>query len=486
MSSLFKRYMLSYGLVVIMSFSLLGGAFLYQINSLAIEEKQITLEDTMQKVSESTVNYINTKREITSFLAKQALENTYRVNLMQLASYSGAKIYLTDIDGVVQRITVPGSCLESDGLLTVPKNAVESVVKTGTYVDVGSFSNFLESAHFTQGMEISDSAGNVYYLVFVSIPAESSLRFFQNMIKTFLGFLFLVVSITLVATYFIVRQTLKPIEAISHSAKSFARGDFSARVPLPKVHDELYTLTESFNSMADEIMKAENERRGLIANVSHDLRTPMTTISGFVDGILDGTIKGENQDKYLRIISEEVKRLSRLANDMVELSRFQSGALEFNPTEFNLAETVRRIVISFEQKIVEKKIEVDMKIPEVLMITADRDSIFRVVYNLTDNGVKFTKPCGKISFSVTHNGGKAVFSIENTGSPIPPEEAKNVFERFYKLDKSRSENKHGAGLGLYIAKTIINQHGGDIFATSLPNGTRFTFDLPIKGIKHDI
>ena len=171
---------------------------------------------------------------------------------------------------------------------------------------------------------------------------------------------------------------------------------------------------------------------------------------------------------------------------MVELSRFQSDTFEFTPTSFDLTEVVRRIVISFEQKIVEKNIEIDMDIPDVLNIYADRDSVFRVIYNLTDNAVKFTNQNGRMAFKISQSGGKAVMSIENSGTPIPPEEARNVFERFYKLDKSRSENKHGAGLGLYIAKTIVGKHGGDIYATSLPDGTRFTFNLPIKGLKDEV
>jgi signal transduction histidine kinase len=171
---------------------------------------------------------------------------------------------------------------------------------------------------------------------------------------------------------------------------------------------------------------------------------------------------------------------SRLANDMVELSRFQSGTFEFHPTSFDLTEIVRRIVISFEQKIVAKNIEIDMDIPDVLNIFADRDSIFRVVYNLTDNAVKFTNQNGRMSFKITQNSSNAVMSIENSGTPIPPDEAKNVFERFYKLDKSRSENKHGAGLGLYIAKTIITAHKGVISVSSKENEfTAFKITIPI-------
>ena len=485
MTSLFKRYMLSYGLVIIIAFSLLGGMFFVQTNSIALEEKQLTLSDTVHKAAESTLSYISAADEVQGVLAQQALENNFRINLMQLSSYSGASIYIADETGLITRTSFSGEHHIQPGDM-LPQNVVDQLIKDGSFSDVGTLYSFHTVPHFTKGITIKDLSGNCDMLIIVSIPAESSMRFSQNMSRIFLLYLISIVIITLIATYLIVKQISGPIVALSKAAKSFARGDFSRRVALPKYHDELYTLTDSFNSMADEIMKAENERKGLIANVSHDLRTPMTTISGFVDAMLDGTIKPENQDKYLHIISDEVKRLSRLANDMVELSRFQSGTFEFHPTSFDLAEIVRRIVISFEQKIVAKNIEIDMDIPDVLNIFADRDSIFRVVYNLTDNAVKFTNQNGRMSFKITQNGSNAVMSIENSGTPIPPEEAKNVFERFYKLDKSRSENKHGAGLGLYIAKTIVGRHGGDIYATSLPDGTRFTFTLPVKGLKDEI
>ncbi len=485
MTSLFKRYMLSYGLVIIIAFSILGGMFFIQTNSLALEEKQLTLSDTVQKAAESTLSYLSAESEVQGVLAQQALENNFRINLMQISSYSGASIYIADETGLVTRTSFPGEHYIQPGDM-LPQGAVNQLIQNGSFSEVGLLYGFLNEPHFTQGITLKNTITDTDVLIVVSIPAESSMRFSQNMSRIFLLYLISIVITTLIATYLIVKQTSGPIVALSKAAKSFARGDFSRRVALPKYRDELYTLTDSFNSMADEIMKAENERKGLIANVSHDLRTPMTTISGFVDAMLDGTIKPENQDKYLKIISDEVKRLSRLANDMVELSRFQSDSFEFTPTSFDLTEVVRRIVISFEQKIVAKNIEIDMDIPDVLNIFADRDSIFRVVYNLTDNAVKFTNQNGRMAFKIVQNGSNAVMSIENSGTPIPPDEAKNVFERFYKLDKSRSENKHGAGLGLYIAKTIVGRHGGDIYATSLPDGTKFTFTLPIKGLKDEI
>ena len=221
----------------------------------------------------------------------------------------------------------------------------------------------------------------------------------------------------------------------------------------------------------------EETRRGLIASVSHDLRTPMTTIAGFVDGILDGTIKPEKQEYYLRIISDEIKRLARLANSMLAVSRLESGKVG-EKTHFDLSEMLRRIIIGFEQPLSQKHIDVELDIPESQTILAEHDSFFQAVYNLIDNAVKFTPEGGKITIYLAEKNGKLQCNIINTGSEIPPEKLKFIFDRFYKGDTSRNRNSSGAGLGLYITKTVITQHGGDIFVRSGEGKTEFCFTIP--------
>lgn len=205
----------------------------------------------------------------------------------------------------------------------------------------------------------------------------------------------------------------------------------------------------------------------------------MTTIAGFVDGILDGTIKPEKQEHYLRIISDETKRLARMANGMLALSKLEASR-EVEKTLFDISELVRRIVIGFEQKLTEKKIEVELDIPEQQMIKAEHDSLFQAVYNLIDNAVKFTDVSGKITVYMAENAGKLQCNVINTGSQIPPEKLKFIFDRFYKGDTSRNRNSSGSGLGLYITKTVIKQHGGDIFVRSSDEKTEFCFSIPLN------
>ena len=211
--------------------------------------------------------------------------------------------------------------------------------------------------------------------------------------------------------------------------------------------------------MAEELGKNDRARSDFISNVSHDLRTPMTSISGFVDGILDGTIPKELSDKYLAIVSSEVKRLSNLVNVFLDTSRYEMSEIHLNITSFNICEMIRTIIASQESLITGKNINLNLIFTnENIFVKGDESAIHRVIANLVDNASKFCNENGEINISVTHSSKKAVFSIENTGAEISEEDQKYIWDRFYKTDKSRAKDKKGAGLGLFIVKNIINQH----------------------------
>ena len=228
--------------------------------------------------------------------------------------------------------------------------------------------------------------------------------------------------------------------------------------------------------------QAEQLRREFSANVSHELKTPMTTIGGFIDGILDGTIDSSKSSYYLRIVSDEVKRLSRLVTGMLNMSKIEAGQLKIQPKEFDISAMTFKTMLGFERIIDEKKIEVrglDKVGP--VNICADEDMINQVVYNLIDNAVKFTDEGGYIEVAIKSDSEKVIFSVKNSGKGISHEDAGQVFERFYKTDKSRSYDVKGAGLGLYIVKTVIDMHGGQITVNSEPGEyTQFVFWLPLR------
>ena len=218
-----------------------------------------------------------------------------------------------------------------------------------------------------------------------------------------------------------------------------------------------------------------------MANVSHELKTPMTTISGYIDGILDGTIPPERQNYYLQIVSDETKRLSRLVRSMLDISKLQDQVIpEERKLHFDLEEAMGQVLITFEKKILDKKLDVQVEMPEHPVFTmADPDAVTQVIYNLIDNAVKFCPEEGTLGLKIREGGGKAYVSVSNDGDTIPPEELPLVFDRFHKMDKSRSQNRDGWGLGLYIVKTLVDSHGENISVTSRDGKTEFTFTMPI-------
>ena len=279
------------------------------------------------------------------------------------------------------------------------------------------------------------------------------------------------------------RRQVWPLREMAKAASSFGHGDLTARVRVDERHTlEMQELSVAFNNMASSLQKSEYQRQEFVANVSHELKTPMTTIGGYIDGILDGTIPQERQEKYLRIVSDEVKRLSRLVRSMLDISRLQDqqGIPEDKKSRFDLTECVGQVLITFEQKITEKRLDVDVNFPEHPVFTrANQDYVTQVVYNLIDNAVKFCPQDQTIGIRIREGDSKAYISVSNQGQTIPPEELSLVFDRFHKTDKSRSQNRDGWGLGLYIVKTIVCSHGEDISVTSREGKTEFTFTMPL-------
>ena len=269
--------------------------------------------------------------------------------------------------------------------------------------------------------------------------------------------------VMLVVIYVVSYKFTTPLREISNAAKSFARGKYNVRVP-ERGNDEITDLARSFNKMAVEIQSKDDMQKQFLSSVSHDLRTPMTTIAGFIDGILDGAIPKEREEYYLNIIKSEVKRLSRLVSSLLDISRLQSGDRKFDKRPFNVCELSRQTIISFEQQFDEKELFVEFNTDEYDMVAiGDKDAINQVVYNLCHNAIKFSYPKGKYIVNISYlDDEKIRFSVYNEGIGIAKEEQPFVFDRFYKSDKSRGLDKSGVGLGLFIVKTIIDAHDGDM------------------------
>lgn len=320
--------------------------------------------------------------------------------------------------------------------------------------------------------------------VIVTSTAEGWDATMNNVLRSmFVAALWVMVA-ALIAIYFITERIISPLRDMSRAAKRMAVGQFDVRVPV-RGRDEVAELAMAFNQMAGALDNLERMRNSFVANVSHDLRTPMTTISGFIDGILDGVIPPEREKHYLQVVSEEVRRLSRLVTALLDVSRLQAGDRQFDMKPFDVCEMGRQILISFEKKIDDKGLDVEFECDEDRMfVLADCDAIHQILYNICDNAVKFASERGKLKMSFTWSGAegsrhrKAVVKVYNEGQGIPAEDLPFVFERFYKSDKSRSLDKSGVGLGMFISKTIIDAHGETIsVASEYGRYCEFTFTL---------
>ena len=368
--------------------------------------------------------------------------------------------------------------------LQIDSNYLEKVIANNGDVATGVIKGLYEDSRYVVASPISDSVTSKNLgIVIVSKPVGET-----TAILTRISNIFTLVSLLVVVVAFIVmsiaaRHQSDPLRAMANAARSFGHGDLDARVKLEDSYpEEVEDLALAFNNMAQELQKSEYQRKEFVANVSHELKTPMTTISGYVDGILDGTIPEQKHRYYLQIVSDETKRLSRLVRSMLDISQLQDqeGIPEEKKHHFDMEECAGQVLITFEQKINNKNLNVDVDMPEHPVYTmANKDYVTQVIYNLIDNAVKFCPEGGTLGLKIKEGGSKIYVSISNAGDTIPPDELLLVFDRFHKLDKSRSQNRDGWGLGLYIVKTIVCSHGENISVTSRDGKTEFTFTMPL-------
>ena len=419
-----------------------------------------------------------------AYNADSSLSNpNFLTNLIISARVSGADAVICNAEGkVVLCSDSPLGC-EHQGM-SFDKSFVRTVMEQELVLKTGRIDGLYDDSRYVVSVPITDVNSDVRLgLVVVSAPMEDTVAVLS---KIFQIFVFVAVSVVLVAVLLMsifTRRQVRPLRAMAKAATDFGHGNLTARVRVDESDtQEVQELALAFNNMASSLQKSEYQRTEFVANVSHELKTPMTTIGGYVDGILDGTIPQGRQEQYLRIVSDEVKRLSRLVRSMLDISRLQDqeGIPEEKKTRFDLEECAGQVLITFEQKINGKNLNVDVDMPEHGVYTwANEDYVTQVIYNLLDNAVKFCPQEGTLGLSIREGENKAYISVSNEGQTIPPEELPLVFDRFHKIDKSRSQNRDGWGLGLYIVKTIVCSHGENISVTSRDGKTEFTFTMPL-------
>lgn len=401
----------------------------------------------------------------------------YNNILRQYSEFIDSDITVVNASGTVHASTA--------GIYRVPTEYNDRVLSGETIRLRSAFGGMYTKNVFVVGIPIKYNdriVGGIYF--------NTQIPDLQGQLKEYIFMLLMAAAFSIFVacclSYLQSRRITNPIKEMNRGVLEIASGNFSKRIPVTQ--DEIGQLASSFNYMADSLERLEGSRAGFVSDVSHELRTPMTSISGFVGGILDGTIPPEKEREYLQIVYDESVRLTKLTNDMLEMTKMQSAEYKLDISEFDINELIRICIIQLEQKIDSKNLELEVEFePEKLNVLADKDAIKRVIINIIDNAIKFSYENTKIIIKTSVSDKKANISIGNFGAGISDTEMKNVFDRFYKTDKSRSEDKKGAGLGLSLAKNIMNLHKQKIWVEcydakegSDVKFTKFTFTLALS------
>lgn len=468
MRSVFFRSFLLTALVILLSLLVLGVAFLSMASGYIAQERRAQLDNTSDMVSEFSKYYLSSS---TIFLNRD-----FRLSINFFGQTADATVLILGADGLVMACSEI-YCVHLDQ--TVSSDVLQKIRHNETLLD-RDLSGLFSDARITSARTLKNDTGRIVGYVLVTAASVAQTRLLMEYFRIFLLASAVVLLFAFISTYWASLRMTRPLKMMVIASQSFARGDFSIRIPTRKNkrHEtEIDELASAFNAMANALQKAEELRSGFIANVSHELKTPMTTISGFINGIIDGTIPPEKQPAYLSSIREEVLRLSRLVSHMLDLTRLQSGRKTVARV-FDVTELLRRILLSFEHSIEEKEMAVEVDIPdEAVPVRADPDAVTQVLYNLMDNAVKYGRPGGQLGVGLAKKAGKLHIYVRNEGPDIPPEDLPYVFERFHKADKSRGVDRASLGLGLYIVKTILGGMKEDIAVKSQNGVTEFAFTL---------
>lgn len=317
------------------------------------------------------------------------------------------------------------------------------------------------------------------YSLIISTPEKAVYDARSQVIKYFASSVAVSSAIAMIVVSFYTSMITRPLKQLKESAKRVARGDFSDEI-VAKSNDEVGELIRSYNTMVKDLKSLDKVKSDFIANVSHDLRTPLTSINGFLGGILDGTIPEEKREYYLQIVRDEVQRMTSLVNSLLELTKFEKGSQKFNFQSLNINELIRTCIVKYENIIMDKNldIEVDFENDDEFAI-GDKEAIERVFINLLHNAIKFTDSGGKITVGTRKlKNNKVEIYVQDTGIGIDANDIDFIWDRFYKSDKSRGMDKTGTGLGLSICKSILNAHDQDLYVESkLGEGSKFIFTL---------
>lgn len=469
MKTTYRRQFTMILCLLVAAILVIGLSFLYLFDRYAQDHQKQSLDDTAQSVTELVQSYSATYLNSWEF----------RTNLAVAARASDNDIVICNGEGVVCICMERSNCehlgkrLDSDTVDTLFQGEKAKLSK--------AVSTLYGDERMASAIAVLNNDGSRLCIVVVSVQKAAITALTEKMLRVFLLAALLILVAALLAIPIFTRREARPIQEMAAAARQIAHGNLDVRVPTGNENEELEELAVAFNNMTLALKNSETIRNEFVANISHELKTPMTTIAGYLDGMLDGTIPPEKYRYYMELVSTEARRLSRLVRSMLDISRLRDQGIPADQkTNFDICEAAGQALLCFEQRINQKKLNVEIDMPdEGLTIHAAQDSVTQVLYNLIDNAVKFVNEGGTLSVRIRRHGNSAMISVGNTGKTIPPEELPLVFDRFHKIDKSRSNDRDGWGLGLYIVKTIVLAHGEDVYVTSQDGKTEFTFSMSL-------
>ena len=475
--TIYSKFLMSFIALLGLGFCCISIIICAVVSSYSIDTKTEVMNKTAHMVYVEVSNEM--KSDNSTFSEAVANNKSKFSDIFRLFSdYSESNILLIDNTGDVL-LENGNESLTGEKLLS--KSEMNEVIKGAGHSKFSNLGGLFEERRFNYiyTVENAQTRQVIGYIVLTSSASGMS-QVFEEIIKIIIIASLWVFLAAVIIVYFLTDRITTPIKEISKAVKSYAKGNFDVRIPV-KGEDEIATLAEAFNNMASDLSKLEKTKNTFFSSVSHDLKTPMTSIHGFIEGVLDGTIPDDKKDYYLGIVLEEVKRLTRLVNSLLDITRMQSGSVKLSPEHFDVCEMARLILISFEEKIDSLKLNVQFNCDDdPSTVYADKDAIHQVLYNIISNALKFTPEEGELKIDITKEKQteKYMVSIYNTGIGMKKEELPFVFDSFYKADSSRGLDKSGTGLGMFIAKSKIEAHGEKIGVDSeYEKYCRFYFTL---------
>lgn len=471
----FDKIVVGFVILVVLIFSLL------MIYSISIAQKSVLLE---RKTSMKKEISMLADGSITEYNNGTIDNKTLYNDLQNVANTLDTEIWLTDdksnivFKSKTYESEKSGSSDSSGSKTDSLKKYVDSDDLQSAFCYENTFNGYFSSETLIMGQPLY-SWNNYVGTIILASPMTFKQDIQNRMLSTtFVPFLILML-IAMIALMLMSNSLLKPIREIIKTSKSYAQGNFNARVNVT-ANNEFGELARYMEEMADELSRSNEYRKSFISNISHDFRSPLTSIKGYIEAMLDGTIPLERHEKYLGIVLNEAQRLTKLTQGLLELNNFDSFDLQLDKSNFDIRDIITPTINTFEKRCKDRGIFLDsIFLTDNTIVYADRTKIQQVIYNLVDNAIKFTPEGRQIRVQVTEKDNKIFISVKDEGVGIPKDAQKKVFERFYKTDPSRGKDKTGTGLGLAITKEIIKAHGEQITLTSEEGkGSEFIFSLP--------